>query len=314
MFRTIVTKSVRRIARWGVFFLPEERRRGIERWLRGRDQFQKLRRADIVIVSPGKSGRTWLRVMLSGFYHHAYGLRGEALLGFDNLHRKDSRIPVVFFTHDNYLKDYTGNVDSKRDFYDKKVVLMVRQPQDVVVSEYFNWKHRMKPDKMYLNHFPAREENVSIFDFTMRPCGLPRVLALMNLWASELPHMKDVLLLRYEDMRSDPAAEFQRIVRFMGGPLRRDSIEAAVEFASLENMRRMEQRETFRMGGGRMKPRDPSNPHSYKVRRALVGGYRDYYDEAETVKIDAMVDSELSPIYGYASPSGVAEVPGGNQT
>ena len=58
-------------------------------------------------------------------------LRAEALgfIGFDNLHRKDARIPRVFFTHDNYLRDFTGNRDSKRDFYDKKVVLLVRQPE-----------------------------------------------------------------------------------------------------------------------------------------------------------------------------------------
>ena len=211
MFRTIFAKLRRSAVLMLARFLPAERRRQIDRWLRGRDQFQRLRQADLVVVSPGKSGRTWLRVMLSGFYHDAYGLSGKTLLGFDNLHRKDARIPKVFFTHDNYLKDYTGNRDSKRDFYDRKVVLMVRQPQDVVVSEYFNWKYRMKPVKMYLNDFPAHGEDVSVFDFAMRPCGLVRILDLMNLWAREMDRVKDLLLIRYEEMRSDPEAVFRRV-------------------------------------------------------------------------------------------------------
>ena len=299
MFRTVFTKLRRGVVLALVRFLPRERRRRTDRWLRGHDQFQRLRRADVVVVSPGKSGRTWLRVMLSGFYRHAYGLPGETLLGFDNLHRKDARIPTVFFTHDNYLKDYTGNRDSKRDFYDKKVILMVRQPQDVVVSEYLNWKYRMKPGKFYLNDFPARSEEVSAFDFAMRPSGLPRILDLLNLWASEMDRVKDLLVVRYEDMRSDPEAVFRRIVRFLGGPEGDEAIRAAVEHASLENMRRMEQEQTSWLRGGRMKPADRSNPQSFKVRRAKVGGYRDHFDEAEAAKLDELVIATLAPVYGY---------------
>ncbi len=301
---TVVKKARRVVVSRCIAFLPEERRRRIERWLRGRDQFPLLQAADAVVVSHGKSGRTWLRVMLAGFYRHAYGLEGEAMLGFDNLHQQDPRIPRIFFTHDNYLKDYTGNRDSKRDFYGKKVVLLVRQPQDVVVSEYFNWKHRMRPDKMYLNHFPAQGEDVSLFDFTLRRCGLPRVLEFMSVWARELPRMKDVLVVRYEDMRADPEGKFREIVRFLGGPERDDSIRAGVEFGALENMRRMEQAETRWWSSGRLKPGDPANPDSYKVRRARVGGYRDYYDDAEVAQIDAMVDAQLSGGFGYGGGAG----------
>ncbi len=308
MFGTVHAKLTRRLALWCVAPLPVERRRRIDRWLRGRDQFRKLAHADLVVVSHGKSGRTWLRVMLSGFYARLYGLRGNPLLGFDNLHRADARIPKVFFTHDNYLKDYTGNRTSKRDFYGKKVILLVRQPQDVTVSEYFNWKHRMKPGKMYLNDFPPHGEDVSIFEFAMRPCGIDRVVGFMNLWAQELSNLDHVLMVRYEDMRQDPAREFARIVQFAVAPEGLEGIDAgavedavawAVEHASLENMRRMEQHESRWWGGGRLKPGDPDNPQSYKVRRARVGGYRDYFEPEQVAAIDAKIETELSPHFGY---------------
>ncbi len=303
MLRTVWNKSIRQLVALCIRFLPVARRRHIERWMRGRDQFQKLRDADLVVVSPGKSGRTWLRVMLSGYYHHVYGIEGEALLGFDNLHRRDRRVPKVFFTHDNYLKDYTGNFDSKRDFYGKRIVLMVRQPQDVVVSEYFNWLHRMKPGKMYLNDFPEKGEDVSIYDFAMRDCGLRRILDLLDSWARELPKLENVTIVRYEDMRDDPETVFRGLVRFLGGPDDDDAIRAAVEFASLENMRKMEKQGGGWLKGGRMKPADPKNPQSYKVRRAKVGGYRDYFDDAEVEKIDALTDERLSPLWGYDGAS-----------
>ena len=45
-----------------------------ERKLRGVEQYDKLRKADIVVVSFGKSGRTWLRVMISHLFRVMYGL------------------------------------------------------------------------------------------------------------------------------------------------------------------------------------------------------------------------------------------------
>ncbi|MDX5336330.1 MAG: hypothetical protein LPK13_09605, partial [Marinobacter sp.] len=80
-----------------------------ERRMRGKEQVRKLGRADIAVVSFGKSGRTWVRVMISRLYQQIHGLPENALLGFDNFHNMDKSIPRVFFTHDNYIGDYTGH-------------------------------------------------------------------------------------------------------------------------------------------------------------------------------------------------------------
>ena len=42
------------------------------------------------------------------------------------------------------------------------------------------------------------------------------------------------------------------------------------------------------------------------MRRAKVGGYRDYFDDAETQQIDAITDESLSPVWGYERSSSVA--------
>jgi hypothetical protein len=55
------------------------------------------------------------------------------------------------------------------------------------------------------------------------------------------------------------------------------------------------------MGGTRLQPGDPSNPDSFKVRRAQVGGYADYFTPAETAALDDLVNGELSPVFGYKS-------------
>jgi alcohol sulfotransferase len=109
-----------------------------ERRQRGAEQVKKLRDADIVVVSFGKSGRTWLRVMISHLFQVMYDLPKNAILGFDNFHGMNPAIPRIFFTHDNYVKDLAG--DSKAPFYDKRVVLLARDPRDVAVSQSFQWK------------------------------------------------------------------------------------------------------------------------------------------------------------------------------
>ena len=74
----------------------------------------------------------------------------------------------------------------------------------------------------------------------------------------------------------------------------------AVEFASIDNMRRMEQENASKAGAHRsLKPGDVSDPSSYKVRRAKVGGWRDYVTEEQSDAIDAMVRKTLAPVYGY---------------
>mgnify|MGYP001825880827 FL=1 len=291
-----------------MFFSTEERKMEVERWLRGLEDVRKLNLTDIVIVSFGKSGRSWLRVMLSRVYQLMHGLPERYLMGFDNYHHMNRSVPRIFFTHDNYIKDYTGHRDSKVDFYDKKVALLARDPRDVAVSQFFQWQYRMKPNKKLLNRYPEEGRDVSVFDFVMDPdAGLPKIIAFMNLWAREAPKLKGFMLVRYEDLRSNPAGTLEALLEFLDTPATKDQIAEAVEFGSYENMKKMEQKQVFWLSGGRMVPKDRDNPNTYKVRRAKVGGYRDYFDDSQVEQIDALVDNTLSPYFGYGSASGDAD-------
>ncbi len=301
---SIFKKLSREIAVALVFFLPEARRIRFERWLRGREETRRLGRADVAIVSFGKSGRTWLRVMISRYYQLVHGISERALLGFDNYHRRNPSIPKIFFTHDNYIKDYTGEFDSKKSFYGKKVVLLVRNPKDIAVSQYFQWQHRMRPAKKKLNKYPAHGSEVSAYDFVMdEHVGLPGIIDYLNLWAREADQMTDLLIIRYEDMRKDADAVLRRVMEFVDGiPANAEAIVSAVEYSSVENMRKLEEKNVFWLAGGRMKPGKKGDPDTYKVRRAKVDGYRDYFDDAERAEIDRLVSQDLSPTYGYEAP------------
>ncbi|MFV8817824.1 sulfotransferase domain-containing protein [Haliea sp. E17] len=272
-----------------------------ERKLRGVEQFDKLQKADIVVVSFGKSGRTWLRVMLSQLFRVKHGLPEKAILSFDNFHRLAPGVPKIFFTHDNYIKDFTGDFVSKQPFYNKRVVLLSRDPRDVAVSQFFQWKFRIKPSKVTINNYPPRGSDISLYDFVTGDNGgsMQAVTDYLNLWARESVKVGNFHLLRYEDLRADPAGKLTELLEFMQVDATAEQVAAAVEYSSYENMKKMESQSTFKLAGGRMMPRDKDNPDSYKVRRAKVGGYRDYFTDEEVATIDNLLADSLNPLYNY---------------
>jgi hypothetical protein len=294
----------KRLTKWMVrsasVFLPEARAHDLERWRRGREDYWKFRRCDYVFASYGKSGRTWVRVMISRYFQLAHGLPDGFILGFDNFHKLDPSVPRIFFTHDNYLRQYLGHPDSKQDFYDRRTVLLVRKPQDVAVSQFFQWKYRMRPYKKTFNRYPEHDADISLYDFVFHEHqGLPRIVRALNDWQRELDRFEHLLVVRYEDLRSETEAQLARLMDFLGEDVNQEHIRGAVEFATVEKMRKMEAQNYFWRSGSRVQARDKDNPDSYKTRKAKVGGYRDYFDDEQVASIDAYVNERLLPGFGY---------------
>jgi hypothetical protein len=286
------------------FWLPATRRKKIERWLRGREEFKKLQRSDWVLMSWGKSGRTWLRVMLSRAYQLKGSFDASDLLDFDNFKAGDSSLPAVFFTHNNYLRDYTGNATSKNHFKGKRIVLLVRDPRDVAVSQFFQWQFRMRPNKKFINDYPPHGADIDVWDFVLdQEAGVPRIVDYFNGWAKAVPDLKDVLIVRYEDMRKEPGDVLAKILAFTGTEITAEQVQEAVDFAAYDNMKKMEQDKFFKGSGARVKPGDKDNPQSFKVRKAKVGGYRDHFSDDQCEQLEKMV-AQLDPMFGYGGEQG----------
>jgi hypothetical protein len=282
--------------------LPAERRKALDRWLRGREEHRKLQAADYVLMSWAKSGRTWLRLMLSRVYQLQHGLPETAFLEYDNLKRQVPAIPSVFFTHGNYLRNYTGDWDTKEDFYASRILFLARDPRDVAVSQYFQWRYRMRPWKKFINDYPSHGEELEVFEFVMQhDAGISRVVEFFNLWARELPRVRASHLVRYEDLRGHTGESLAKVLEFLGTPAKPEEISEAVEYTAVEKMRKIEQSESSGASGKRLVAGDAANPDSFKVRRAKVGGWRDYFDDNQLRALDDYVNDRLDPSYGYAS-------------
>jgi len=311
---------IKRLIKWLVrvisVFLPEEKAHELQRWRRGREEYWKYNNCQYIFASYGKSGRTWVRVMISRYFQLVYDLPDNILMGFDNYTRLNRDIPKIFFTHDNYLRGYTGNVDSKKNFYERKTILLVRNPIDVAVSQFHQWKFRMRPEKKAMNNYPAHDADISVYEFaTHEGQGVGHIIDFMNAWARELPNIRELLVVRYEDLRARPEEEMARIVEFLGMEPDEAFLKDTAEFASVENLRKKEQENYFWRSGSRVQAKDVNDPNTYKVRKAKVGGYRDYFDDDQVAELTAMIDSRLLPVFGYTSaeqgvPQALAQSPG----
>jgi hypothetical protein len=280
------------------FVLPRQKAINLERRCRGFEESLKIRSSDIVIVSFGKSGRTWLRVMLSRFFQIRFSLSPRMLIDHANFHQLNSSVPTVFFTHDNYAKDYLGK-DKIRELYgNRRTILLVRDPIDVAVSQYFQWKNRMLPRKKIINNYPFAEEDISILQFVMASeYGIPKIVRFYNDWIDTIQNDKNVLVIKYESLRADTAQTLEKILSFMGFHSTPSEIADCVAFGSVDSMRNLEAQGFF--ADSRMKALDPNNPDSFKVRRASASGNRDYFAKKDVEAMEAYIATHLKPGFGY---------------
>ena len=205
------------------------------------------------------------------------------------------------------MRTYNGDWDERSAFWSKRVLLLVRDPRDTAVSQYFQWKHRMHRSKKALNNYPRHGLDLSVADFVLKePMGLAGVLDFLEIWERSLPHVKAAKVVHYEELRSDTEGTLAGILDFLGTPASAESVADAVASATVEKMRQLENASgNSGYVGQRLKPGNAANPDSFKVRRGKVGGWRDYLTETEIGEVEAMVAARPGPLFGYKADIGI---------
>jgi hypothetical protein len=250
------------------------------------------RRTDVYVLSYPKCGRTWLRLLMGKALVDELSLTDANPMELSDLHRASSRVPRIRVTHDDnpQLKRPEEVERDKRRYAGKKVVFLVRNPRDVVISYYFQASRRR-------DRFAGTPS-----EFLRHPVGsLDTILTYYNVWAESRAEAADFCLVRYEDLHRDAAGELARVLRLIGRAPSREVLDRAVEFARFDNMRALERKNAF--GSARLKPRDAADPESFKTRKGKVGGYREYFTPEDIEYLEARIAERLSPYYpDYRTP------------
>ncbi len=269
------------------------------------------RTMEVAVVAYPKAGSTWLRYLL-GRYLQTRCRREEVYLfdGADRFGRCDRACegPSMHFTHQPLV--WAGQTAADlhhrnviRPFARKRVILLARYPLDALISHWFQVRASAKHD--------GRELDLDLVGFITDPVwGLEKLIAFYNLWIRHSRDAREILLVRYEDLRSNTHAELERVLTFLRVGLDDRAMQRAISDASFESMQRLEA-----SGGG---PRyrlsgisifagyeDPADLSSLHVRRGKVGGFRDYLSGPDCARFERRIAAELDPRLGY-SASGVA--------
>lgn len=260
-------------------------------------RWKRPREADFFLLSYPKAGRTWLRVMMAGLFAEHFG-RPELAVGEagDDLYPKHPGVPVIGAKHDGSPQKKTAAeiLSDKSEFADCRVILLVRDLRDLAVSNYFQVTrrvHRFDGDIASYIHWPRG--------------SVDGMLRYYNAWAAQRRVPRDFLLVRYEDLRRDTAAELGRIAHFVGlTDVRPQTLERAVEHGAFESMKKRES--TRPADGSSLAAGRPGDTESFKTRKGKIGGYAEYLSIEDIEWLNRRIDTELDPYFGYSS----AAVPG----
>jgi hypothetical protein len=259
-------------------------------------------KSDVLLLSISKSGRTWLRVMINKYISLIYDIP----FSLENLSKRNNEVSSIFYTHGKWAHYEEATLSQKiigryivpaKILSAKKVIMLFRDPRDVIVSLYFHvTKRGRKPGK------EKHSGNVKLMDFVVGPRSrMPRMINVLNDWRRSLENHPDCLWISYEDLKADTKKIFFQVLEHIGfDTINEDFAVKAIEFAGFENMKKMEAEGRFKKN--LLRPGDPSDPDSYKVRKGVVGGYMEYFNEDELPILDKSID-DLDPFYGYTKAS-----------
>lgn len=189
---------------------------------------------DTFLVSYPRSGNTWTRFLIANLVHP------DQPVSFTNI---EKLIPDTSSQSNRALKRTPRpRIIKTHEYFDHRyprTIYIVRDPRDVALSYYdFQRKYRQIEDKYPLDRY--------VDDFVSGRL----ISADWGTWAENVAswvytrgNRKEFLLLRYEDMIKDTAAELVRIAAFLGIEADPQRLRGAVERSSADRMRELEKSE-----------------------------------------------------------------------
>jgi len=233
------------------------------------------------LISFPKTGRTWLMHMI----HQMKDLSSDPLKNQEHFifnEHDNSEIIIENGYRNNPLDifKFTGRNRYRRG----KVIFLVRDPRDVVVSHFHQVTKRAK------NPFVFN----SISDFVRHETlGFNRIIKYYNLWYKNKRIPQDFLLVRYEYLLVNGIQELQKINNYLSLNVSISDIEKVYENSSANKMRKKEianQLKGFEDFG--------IEKNQLKVRNAKIGGYFNELSREDIVYCNKKM-RKLNPYFNY---------------
>lgn len=225
---------------------------------------------DTFLVSYPKSGNTWARFLIANL------TRPNEKIDFSNVNRM---IPGPEVTRNRELmRTPRPRIIKSHQYFDPRyprVIYIVRDPRDVVVSQYhFQRKRHVVADQFPLSEYVSRftAGKTSFYGSWGEHAAS---------WLATRYGRPGFLLLRYEDMVEDTARELTKVAAFLGVSATPETIAQAVERSSADRMRTLEKSQAQLFTSTKNTRQDIPF-----VRAAKAGGWRAALPEELALQLD----------------------------
>jgi hypothetical protein len=248
---------------------------------------------DTFLVSFPRSGNTWTRFLVCNL------MNPDDPVNFAQL---ESRIPEIYDVTDRTLRAFPRpRIIKSHESFDpryKKIIYIVRDPRDVLISYYeFQLKRRVFSDDCSLEEFLPR---FMASEFEPKT-GSWRDHVVS--WTATRGGQSNFLLLRYEDMIADTQKESAKIASFLGLNSDPGRIARAVALSSADRMRRLEKEQSREW-----KETKKTRQDKPFVREAEAGGWKSTLPERCVAQLESAWGDAMRSV-GYELVSANQTVP-----
>lgn len=262
----------------------------VVKYLLGKDKAERnfaVYPDDTFLVSYPRSGNTWTRFLVANLVYpneNVSFVNIERLIpdtsSQSNLALKRMSRPRIIKTHEYFDHRYP------------KTIYIVRDPRDVALS-YYEFQRRY--GQIQENH--PLESYVDDFVSGRSTAGWGTWSENVASWFYTRGGSSDFLLLRYEEMMQDTAAQLARVALFLGVEADAARLQKAIELSSADRMRKLEKLEAEQWvatrGGRQVRP---------FVRVAKTEGWRTALPKTCVQRIESAW-GQLMTTLGYALES-----------
>jgi hypothetical protein len=183
---------------------------------------------DLFLVSYPKSGNTWVRFLIGDLASRA------EYVDFINIERI---VPDIYQNREFLLWTIPRpRILKSHECFDsryRRVIYLVRDPRDVLIS-YYHYKVMMgdidssTPLELYAERFLDGEDRFGSWQEHAES------------WLNSTADHRDFLLIRYEDLLSDPVTHLSRVAQILGIQRDKTALSAVVARYTVDKMRRLE--------------------------------------------------------------------------